>query len=262
MSVALFGKTLYPSKLLPQMKLGCDDPLEVVLSAADDCGIKFFISNGYWGDVHEVHRLMVDPEIMKIRFASMKEIAEKYAHHKSFYGWYFPNEVYLRPYFPESSVTYINKCSEFARKITPDCVNLIAPYYIKAARNDDTFVKQLEGLNIDIIAYQDGVGVKHTELSESGKYFKILHDAHQRACRSRIWADMELFYFENGDHGNLMPADFDKRIKIQMANISPYVDNILCYQYIGLMNKPGTDVVAGTKESIRLYNQYISWLLK
>ncbi len=34
---------------------------------------------------------------------------------------------------------------------------------------------------------------------------------------------MELFYFEDGDGGNLLPADFNKRIIRQMENISPFV---------------------------------------
>ena len=66
---------------------------------ADECGIKFFISNDYWGNLHDVEVMMSDSEIRELREKSMVEIAEKYSHHKSFYGWYFPNEAYLDPYF-------------------------------------------------------------------------------------------------------------------------------------------------------------------
>ncbi len=45
--VALDGKAIYPSKLAPQYKLGCDDPLEAVLAAGDEFGIKFFLSNDF-----------------------------------------------------------------------------------------------------------------------------------------------------------------------------------------------------------------------
>lgn len=260
MSVALFEKALYPSALAPQMELGSPDPLEDVLSAADECGIKFFISNDYWGDLKNAENMMTDKDIKKIREDSMIEIALKYGHHKSFYGWYFPNEAYLQPYFSESSIQYINECDAFARTLTPHCVNLIAPYYIINARDDEKFVKQLERLNIDIIAYQDGVGVNHTKLGEAGKFFSILRKAHDKAGRAKLWADMELFYFESGTHGNLLPADFSKRILRQMEDISPYVDRILCYQYIGVMNKPNTDIIAGSDASTRLYEDYRKWL--
>ena len=38
MGVAQAGKPYYPSKIAPQIPMGCDDPLEAVLSAADECG--------------------------------------------------------------------------------------------------------------------------------------------------------------------------------------------------------------------------------
>ena len=38
--------------------------------------------------------------------------------------------------------------------------------------------------------------------------------------------------------------------------ISPYVDEILCYEYLGVMNKPGTIAYCGHPDSIRFYNEY------
>ena len=42
-------------------------------------------------------------------------------------------------------------------------------------------------MNIDIIAYQDGVGVNHTSLEDSAKFYEILYKAHEKACRARLW---------------------------------------------------------------------------
>lgn len=53
-------------------------------------------------------------------------------------------------------------------------------------------------MNIDIIAYQDGVGVNHTALEDSARFYEILYKAHEKASRARLWADMELFYLKMG----------------------------------------------------------------
>jgi len=262
--VALDGKAIYPSKIAPQYQLGCEDPLEAVLAAGDEVGMKFFVSNDFWDDCQKGEFLMTDPGIRKFRAKAMEEITEKYGHHTCFYGWYFPNESYLMPYFDEKFVDYMNECAHVAKSLMPASVNLIAPYHIKAEKSDDFFVKQLERMNIEIIAYQDGVGVNSTKLGEPAKYFENLYKAHQKAARARIWADMEVFYFEEGTKGNLLPADFETRILRQMEDLSPFVDKILIYQYIGCMNKPGSKAYAGhrNQESVRLYKQYKAWLDK
>lgn len=259
--VALNGVTFYPSKLWPQFKLGCEDPLEEVLSAADELGIKFFIGNGYWGDMYKPEFLMRDPGVQKLRNKAMEEITQNYGHHTSFYGWYLPNESYLMPYFSNEFINYVNDFTEGAKKVTPASVNLIAPYNVKKAVNDKKFVNQLERMNIDIIAYQDGVGVNSTKLEDDGKYFEILFNAHQKASGAKIWADMEIFYFENMTRGNsLLPASFS-RIKKQMDEISPFVDKILCYELTGLINMPNTTAYAGdpNHDSVRLYEDYKKW---
>ena len=259
--IALDGKAIYNSRLAPHYQLGCEDPLEAVLSAADEVGIRFFVGNDFWDDCQKGEFLMKDPGIRKFRVKAMEEVAEKYSHHPSFYGWYFPNESYLNPYFDEGFIEYMNDCARVAKMLTPACVNLIAPYNIKVEKCDDKFVKQLERMNIEIIAYQDGIGVNSTKLGEPAKYFEDLYNAHQKASRARIWADMELFYFEDKTKGNLLPADFTRILK-QMEDLSPFVDKILCYQYIGQMNKPGSTAYAGNtnQESVRLYEQYKHWL--
>ena len=258
MGVAQAGKPFYPSKIAPQIPMGCEDPLEAILSAADECGIKFFVSNDFWGDL-DAYNMMLDKGVQKIRFQAMEEITEKYSHHECFYGWYFPNEAMLQPYFVDACVNYLNECADFAQRLTPNCVNLIAPYFIKEARFDDTFVRQLEKMNVDIIAYQDGVGVTHTDLKDSARFYETLYKAHEKACRARLWADIELFYFEDKTSGNLLPADFNKRIIKQLEAVTPYVDKVLCYKYLGIMNKPGTDIIAGHPDSLKLYEQYMKW---
>ncbi|MDP4206581.1 MAG: DUF4434 domain-containing protein, partial [Bacteroidota bacterium] len=107
MAVANDGKTFYPSKLQPRYDYVCADPLEAILSAADECGIKFFVSNDFWSDWHDGNKMMSDAEVAKLREKGMEEVAEKYSHHKSFYGWYYPNESGLWNSIDEMTINYV-----------------------------------------------------------------------------------------------------------------------------------------------------------
>jgi hypothetical protein len=260
MAVAGQGKTFYPSTLQPRVDYACADPLEAVLSEADACGIKFFVSNDFWGNWNETQKLMTDENIAKLREKAVVEIAEKYGHHKSFYGWYYPNESGLWNGIDNLTMTYVNRCSKMVHQVTPNAKTLLAPYGTKSIRADENYVRQLEQLDIDIIAYQDEIGVKKTKAGYAGKYFESLYQAHSKAGRARLWADMEVFEFEGEVYKSaLVPADFNRILK-QMEDISPYVENILIYQYEGMMNKPGSTAFAGHPSSTKLYTDYMNWL--
>ncbi len=260
MAVANEGKTFYPSKLQPRYEYTCSDPLEAVLSAADECGVKFFVSNDFWSDWRDGKKMMADNEVAKLREKGMEEVAAKYSHHKSFYGWYYPNESGLWNSIDETTVNYVNNCTRIAKKLTPRSVNLIAPYGTKSIRLDDKYVSQLEKLDVDIVAYQDEIGVKKTKVGTAGKYYEALYKVHAKAGRARLWADMEIFEFEGDVYNSaLIPAKFERILK-QMEDISPFVDHILVYQYLGIMNKPGSMASVGHPESGKLYTDYMNWL--
>ena len=260
LSVAYEGKTYYPSKLQPRHDYVCDDPLEAVLSAADECGVKFFVSNDFWSDWQQPEKAMKDEAIERLREKGMEEIAENYAHHKSFYGWYYPHESGLNRTIDETTINYVNRCSQKAKSLTPKALTLIAPYGTKDVIPDDDFVRQLERLDIDIMAYQDEVGVRKTKAGIAGKYYEGLYKAHVKAGRARLWADMEIFEFEGEVYKSaLLPAPFE-RVLTQLEDISPFVENILVYQYLGMMNRPGSQAFAGHKDSEKLYADYMNWL--
>ena len=260
LSVAYEGKTYYPSVLQPRHDYVCDDPLEAVLEAADECGIKFFISNDFWSDWRQVEKAMKDETIWRLREKGMEEVAEKYASHKSFYGWYYPNESGLYQTIDETTITYVNRCTQKAKSLTPNAQTLIAPYGTKDIIPDDNYVRQLERLDVDIVAYQDEVGVRKTKAGTAGKYFEGLNKVHAKAGRARLWADLEIFDFEGEVYTSpLLPASF-KRIQTQLEDIAPFVEKVLVYQYIGMMNKPGSTAFAGHEDSGKLYVDYMNWL--
>ncbi|WP_418894779.1 DUF4434 domain-containing protein [Limibacterium fermenti] len=255
LDVAINGRTFYSSSLQPSHEMGCDDPLETVLNAADDCGIRFFISNDYFGDYKNPYFLMTDPEIGKLRLKGMNEIAEKYAHHPSFYGWYYPNETGISGHYDDFFIDYVNTCSEEAAKLTPNAKTLIAPYGTRNVKEDAKYVKQIEMLNVNYIAYQDEIGVEKTQVDESARFFERLYRLHQKASRSSLWADVEIFRFEGDVYRSaLLPASSERVIR-QLEAVSPFVEKILVYQYTGLLNAPDSFAFAGHPDSEILYRK-------
>lgn len=253
LDVAIYGKSFYPTKLLPLHLLGCPDPLEAILSAADEYGIRFFVSNGFFGDWTNPVLLMKDPEIQKLRFQAMNEVAARYAHHRSFYGWYYPNETGIAGHYEQVFIDYVNSSSAEAARLTPQAKTLIAPYGTRNITPDETYVRQLDQLDVDFIAYQDEIGVEKTAVEESAAYFERLYRLHRKASRAKLWADVEVFRFEGPVYKSaLLPASPERVIR-QLEAVSPYVEKILIYQYTGMINHPESKVPAGHPDSANLF---------
>ncbi len=263
LAVGLDGEAFYDTPVMPKVKnLACDDPIGAMLSAADKYGVKFFVSSDWYTNMGR--KAMVDPKLMKIRFKMMGELAEKYGSHKSFHGWYWPNEACITPYYADHFIKYVNACSGEARRITPRAKTLIAPWGTHAAISDDRYVKQLETLDIDIIAYQDGVGCLRPGPEKIVKNYAALRKAHDKVPQRKLWADVETFAWEGPENrptSRLIPGSFD-RLERQLEAVSSYVDVVLIYQYQGLLSKPGTKAPAGPPDAQRLYRQYRDWLRK
>lgn len=253
---ALFDKAYFKTDIYPRFELAATDPLEAILDEADKCGMKIFMSAGFYGTWTETYNNMVSKEVEKRAFQAMDELFALYGHHDSFYGWYLPDEAWIGGYFNEDFMKFINAYTAHARTLKKGFTNLIAPYGTKDTIPDDKYVKQLESIDIDIIAYQDEVGVQKTTSLETPRFYEGLRKAHDKAGRSALWADMEVFRFEEKVyHSALLPAPI-KRIEGQLKAISPYVDEVLIYQYMGLMNQPGTTAFCGHPDSIKLYEDY------
>ncbi len=256
LAAAKGGKAFYDTPLLPKMEMTCPDPIGALLTGGDRYGVKFFISSDWYGEWDD--RALLDPDRMAKRYQMMTELAERYSQHRSFHGWYWPNEACLTPLYTESFLRHVNACTQEARRLTPKAKILIAPYGTHQAVDDDAYVRQLEGLDVDIIAYQDEVGCLRMTTEQSAAAFERLRHAHDRVPQRALWADVEVFAWEgapNQQNSPLIPAPFE-RVRAQLEAVSPYVDKILIYQYQGLMNKRRSRAFAGHPQSIQLYDDY------
>ncbi|MDR3735362.1 MAG: DUF4434 domain-containing protein [Acidobacteriaceae bacterium] len=258
MATAVYYRAFYNTKIFPKWELDSADPIEAVLAAADKYKIKFFIGSGFYGD-WENAQTIADPIAAKRRLQSMEEIAKLYGHHQSFHGWYWPDEACINPRYTPEFIKYVNTNSKLARELMPHAQIMIAPYGTRIAIPDDEYVRQLDAMDVDIVAYQDEVGVRKSKVTETSAFYEGLRKAHDRAQKARIWADVEVFEFESEVYKSaLVPASFD-RVQRQLEAVSPWVDKILIYQYQGMMNKPGSMAFAGSPASTRLYSDYFAW---
>ena len=259
MAVALDFKTFYPSRLLPAWEMACPDPLEALLQAADDHGIKVFVGNGFWGQ-WDSPGIVADAQARTRRLDAMEELASQYGHHASFHGWYWANEAGINGHFNQAFIDYAQECSRRARALMPDAPTMIAPYGTNRVQADAEFARQLEALEVDIVAYQDEIGVQKSTVEQTPGYYEALRRVHDQVPQVQLWADVEIFEFEGVVYKSaLLPAPFS-RVRRQLEAVSPYVDKILVYQTLGMTNAPGSPAFAGHEDSTALYADYARWL--
>lgn len=263
--VASHGKSVYDSKVLPKIETASRDPLEAVMTACDRYGMKVFLTNDYFNDkLYFKTWEMFEPENVKTRYQILREVAEKYSGHPSFYGWYWAWEPFINPYFPDYFMRYVNETTREAKRLTPAAKILVAPYGTKTAVADATFVKQLENLEVDFVAYQDCVGCRVMNTEQSRRAFETLRKVHDKVPQRRLWADVETFTWEgipNLAATPLIPAKMD-RLEKQLAAVSPYVDRILVFIFEGLFSRPESPAYTGYAPAGRYYREYVDWLTR
>lgn len=258
MATAVYYRSFYDTAIYPKWQLACADPLEAVLAAADKYKVKFFVGAGFYGN-WQSENVITDPVAAKKRLQSLGELVKLYGHHSSFHGWYWPDEAEIHPRYSLEFLNYVNTLSHEARQLKPTAPIMIAPYGTRTAKPDDEYVRQLDAMDVDIVAYQDEVGVRKSKVTETAAFYAGLRKAHDRAQKAKIWADVEIFEFEGPTYNSaLMPASFE-RVQQQLKAVSPFVDEILVYQYLGMMNKPGSPAFSGCPQSEKLYSDYAAW---
>ena len=173
------GKAFFDTPLAPKaQELAYGEPIDALLSAADKYGVKFFVSTGFYGG-WLTETSLTNPEIVRGRFQLMEQVTARIGHHKSFYGWYLPDEPGINPYYTDEFIKSVNMYSREGRRLVPQSKILIAPYGTRLAVSDDAYVKQLEQLDVDIIAYQDEVGCERMTPEASVQAYEKLRRAQQ-----------------------------------------------------------------------------------
>ena len=234
----------------------CQDALDAVMEELERQNMHIFLGLGFYGLWTDPEGNMKSAEVEERALRAASILYERYGRYRCLEGWYLPDETEAGPYFKEYFISFVNRYAARLRAMSPEKKILIAPYGTNKISADDTFVDQLRRLDVDIIAYQDEVGVRKSTPDQTGAYYRSLREAHDKAGRSRLWADMEVFEFEGATYRSaLIPASID-RVEAQLRALSPWVDKILCYEYPGLLSRPGSEASYAGDEPARLYAEY------
>ncbi len=260
LATALKDKAYFKTDIFPERwQLAVDDPIEIVLDEADKIGLDVYLSTGFYGNWRAPEVNMTDPEILTRMLRAMNQLVGLYGHHKSFYGWYYPDETWINGYMDEAFINYVNLSSAEVHRLDKRFKTLIGPYGTKDLHADDRYVRDLERLDIDFIAYQDEVGVEKSTPDQTVRYFESLKKAHDKAGRAKLWGNIELFRFEGEVYQSaLLPAPFE-RVQRQIEAVSPYVEKLFCYEYPALMSKPCSIAQLGHPDAEILYVDYMNY---
>ncbi len=251
-----------PVDVFPQSDMACPHAMDVMMNTAEELGMQVFLSAGFYGLWTDSKGNMRSQEVEKRAKRACETLYAHYGQMKSFAGWYLPDETEAGPYFDPVFIDYTKRYHRFLKAIDPSKPLLIAPYGTNHIKNDDTLVRQLEEIPCDYVAYQDEVGVQKSTEEQTAEYYHSLMEAHEKAGRSRLWADIEAFDFEGKVYYSALLPTRMERLEKQIAAVSPYVDKVLCYAYPGMFSRPGSAASYGDPAPEKLYQDYEAFLQK
>lgn len=212
------------------------DMVGTALKAADSAGIKVRIGLGFndeWWIKNALDRnwLIREAEDNKKIF---NEIIEKYGDHPSIGGWYIPHEFYqltaITPYHQSNLNRFLKEiATEIKSKSKMDI--MISPFY----NSKYTWLMSLNGWSglvenalrdtgIDIVALQDGIGVRHNNMKQLDNLFSHTKRSTDK-LGLRFYGNVETF--DSTPTGNI-PAS-NERILRQIFIQQPYVEKFIAF---------------------------------
>ena len=241
------------SENYPEWKnLAADSALESVLSEADKNGMKVFLGVGMyaWFDFSQ-GSLDWSKKIAK-------ELWDKYGSHKSFYGWYISGEIAGNLGDDKNRkieiVHFFKEFRAYVRTLAPDKPVMLATNCHDIKNSDGYYPELLK--NLDILCPFGFHRMPPNDYS-GNEAAKILQDyCNNAGCH--LWMDLEVFLF--GEKNALYPRPVDQVITdlLMFDNF----EKICCYSYTGLMNAGWQTAKPGGEKTVRLYNDYMKYLME
>jgi hypothetical protein len=199
-------RAFYPSEIYESV---LHPPLETMMRLADEAGMKVFVGlahdESYWSSIDKEPDLL-DVYLQRTKVHSlavareMKELVEKYP---SFEGWYIPQEIddvhWLEPASKKVLFDALTSLSQELREEIPGAKVAISGFTNAHADPEvlGRFWAQLVSSGVDIVLFQDGIGVDKLDLRHLPLYLGALKEAVELE-QADFWIVVENFHQVEG----------------------------------------------------------------
>lgn len=245
------GSAFYPSRLVTgRMPIACTDPLETVLSCADELGMQVFLPVGLyaWFDF--------TPGSLAWHKQVTRELWERYGHHRSVYGFYVGEEIAgdlgTNASRRDEIVAFFREYRTFARSLAPDKPVMLASNCHNVAAGLKWYPRLLESLDI-LCPFAFHRMPSNDQTGEEAAVM-LQELCEQSGCH--LWMDLEAFFFQ--PDGALYPCPLE-HLTDNLERFTMF-EKIICYQFPGLFNAPGSRLTPGGPATVRLFNAYQDYL--
>lgn len=174
-------------------------PLETILASADRAGMQVMIGlshdPNYWTRIEKKDkRAYLMDERLSRNMAAAAELLPLVSRHKSFAGWYISEEIddinWQKPEDRDALFSYLKQLSIFLRTIHPNTkIGLSGFAGIRTAPSEvQQFWEQLlrRASAIDIVYFQDGIGVGKLNFNTLGRYYLAIKTAADTTGRELV----------------------------------------------------------------------------
>jgi hypothetical protein len=205
--------------------------LNTIFTKATEYGMQVFIHTNRTGGGYQwtsMSRSALAEALARAK-QDMELIAEAYADHPAFAGWYIWDEVDEKDLVStrlETTKWYYGELRRFASTLTPEKPMMIAPSFSSTTSPrwlEDRWADVLSTTGIDILAVQDSVGQGKSTAQVNPEYYAAFARAAKRAGAA-LWADVEVFTKD------YQPAPAE-RVRQQLLAVGPWVEKTLIFDY-------------------------------
>ncbi len=250
------GLAYYPSALFPgRVSMTSHDPIEAILSEADRLNMNVFLGVGAyaWFDF--------SPGALAWSKQVAAELWHRYGHHPSFYGWYVSAEAYgslipdqgeqEKDHYRQQVIAFFREFQAYSRSLAPEKPVMLAPNAHGMLKSRDVWPLVLEHVDIVCPFAFHRMPAGDITGEEAAQLWQSMCDK----TGTHLWMDMEAFLF---DGKALVPRPIEGLI--QDMQRFPNFEKILCYQYSGIFNAPGSRITPGGPPTVVLYKDYRRYL--